>query len=173
MQNNFTFTPDKPAEAQTIVPLFENARASDGWEGHNSKKTADKLRDEMITALNRLGASIVKVQTGTFTIDRRSRAGVILDFTMSGAPGQISLAALPVRNTNNRLRSMKMLYYVARDVFKGMWLLQQLAPGTAALLPFLLANGNQTLSEVWAERTSLGLLLPPGNAEFVEGEIIR
>lgn len=170
--NDFTFTPDKP-EAQVAIPYFEQARASDGWEGHASKKGADQLRDEMITSLNKLGAMITELKTGTFKIHHRERAGIVLVFIMGGTPGRISLAALPVRNGQNRIASIKMLYYITRNVFSGLWLLQQLAPGTAALLPFLLINGTQTLSEVWAERTTLGLLLPPGDAEFVEGEVVR
>lgn len=170
--NDFTFTPDRP-EVQVTIPYFEQARSNDGWQGQASHKGIDQMRDEMVTALNKLGASITKLQTGTFTIEHRQRAGVILEFTMGGAPGRISLAALPVRSGQNRIASIKMLYYITRNVFNGLWLLQQLAPGMAALLPFLLVNGNQTLSEVWAERTTLGLLLPPGDAEFVEGEVIR
>lgn len=43
--------------------------------------------------------------------------------------------------------------------------------GYSALVPFMIGPGERTISELWAESV-MSNLLPPGEEEFVEGEII-
>lgn len=65
-----------------------------------------------------------------------------------------------------------MALYMLRQGLSGLWFLQQLSPGYAALMPWMLTsgkNGEKTITQLWSESQSFSNLLPPGNAEFVEG----
>jgi hypothetical protein len=58
-----------------------------------------------------------------------------------------------------------------RNSFDGLWFLQQLSPGFAPLMPFMLADGNMTVSQLWSESSMMSNLLPPGEGDFVEGQV--
>jgi hypothetical protein len=67
-----------------------------------------------------------------------------------------------------------MALYMLRDVFNGLWFLQQLSPGYAALMPFMIADEHgHTVSQLWAESAVMKRLLPPPGADFTDGEVIE
>ena len=52
----------------------------------------------------------------------------------------------------------------------GLWVLEQLSPGYAPLMPFLLVDKEHTVSQLYSEGTAMTNLLP-ANAEFIEGKV--
>ena len=166
------FVPDQ-SEAQP-VPYFEDARESDGWQGQRTSKTIDQLKSEVGDAVGRLGGFVRFFQQGTFHVGNVKRAGMQLHYTIDGRPARIDIAALPTRQNGNREKSLKMALYMLRDVFNGLWFLQQLSPGYAALMPFMIADEQgHTVSQLWAESAIMNKLLPPPEADFTQGEIIE
>jgi hypothetical protein len=159
------FIPDQ-SEAQE-VPYYEDARESDGWQGQRTGKTMDVLKSEIGDAVGRLGGFIRFFQQGTFQIGNMKRAGMQLHYTIDGRPARIDIAGLPTRNDKNREASLKMALFMLRDVFNGLWFLQQLSPGYAALMPFMIADEQgHTVSQLWAESEVMKKLLPPPDSDF-------
>ena len=69
-------------------------------------------------------------------------------------------------------KALKMALYMLRISLDGMWFMQQLSPGYAPLMPWMIANQEgKTVSQLWAESSVMNNLLPPGESEFVEGEV--
>jgi hypothetical protein len=58
---------------------------------------------------------------------------------------------------------------MVRNALDGMWFMQQLSPGYASLMPWMMATKEQTISQLWSESSSMRNILPPGDSEFVEG----
>lgn len=154
------------------VPYFEDVagKSSEGWEGHESEKSIDRLKNEVAEAIGRLGGFVSHYQSGDFEIGDMRRSGLRLFYSLGGVPARIDIAALPVRRPSNRERSLKMALYMLRDGLRGLWFFQQLSPGYAPLMPFMIAdNEGHTVSQLWAGR-EIGKLLPPSASEFIEGE---
>ncbi len=64
-----------------------------------------------------------------------------------------------------------MALYMLRNALDGNWFLQQLSPGFAPLLPWMLEEkSGKTITQLWSESVSIGNLLPVPGDEFVEGE---
>jgi hypothetical protein len=171
------FTPKQTSKARN-VPFFEDASREDGWAGHTTGKSMAKLKAEISEAVTRLGGIVTRFKEGYFEVGGRSRSGFQVEYSISDddgnlAPGRIDIAALPVRRSINEEKSLRMALYMLRNAFEGMWFMQQLSPGYSALMPFLLADGQNTVSQLWSERTALGLLLPPPSSDFVEGEVVK
>lgn len=175
----FSFTPEQPSYSQS-VPLYEEARAGDGWVGHTTGKSKAKLLNEVQENIRRLGGIITDMPFGHFdTGDDRQRAGYRIQFNIrvnGGAKiirGEINVAALPVRFKGHEEAAIKMLLFMLRDAFRAAWFMQQLSPGYAALMPFLLVDGKRTVTQVWSEQPSISALLPDPSATFIEGEIVN
>lgn len=111
------------------------------------------------------------------------RDGYQITYLLVGAdggmyPGRIDVAALPVKDSwrihetyeKRRERSLKMALYMLREALNGTWFLQQLSPGYAPLMPWLVAGKGKTISELWAESNVMSNLLPAPSDDFVEGE---
>ena len=178
------FTPEQPKIAQN-VPYFDDVTAKDGWAGHATSKSIDTLKAEIVVVISRLGGMVSEnsFQRGSFLIDDKKREGFQIQYAIqhpdgSIVPARLDVAALPVRNDyrlNRTLKkrseqSLKMALYMLRSALEGTWFLQQLSPGYAPLMPWMLEKSSgKTISQLWAEST-FGKLLPPGNSEFVEGE---
>jgi hypothetical protein len=121
-------------------------------------------------------------QQGTFITGKQKRDGFQVHYIIespdgSMTRGRIDIAALPVKEDYRlqrtlkarREQSLKMSLYMLRVALNGTWFLQQLSPGYAALLPWMIVDGKRTLTQAWSESETMGLLLPPGDAEFMEG----
>jgi hypothetical protein len=170
-----------PEEKQAVtVPYFEDAKEKDGWQGQGTTKSAETLQSEIIKAIGRLGGIVSGFQRGTFQIDDQSRQGVQVHYSLKSPsgkfiPGRLDVAALPVRDKYSNAKkdkAFRMALYMLRESLDGMWLMQQLSPGYAALMPWMLADKDKTISQLWAESPAMSNLLPPGDAVFEEGEVI-
>lgn len=174
----FSFTPD---ESKAIkVPYFEDATREEGWQGYRTTKSTQTLQGEISRTIGRLGGHVSGFRSGLFLIDKLERDGFQVDYfiqTPVGAviPARLDIAALPVRaryNKERREKSICMALYMLRVGLEGMWFMQQLSPGYAPLMPWMLADGERTVSQMWAESSIMSNLLPPPQSEFVDAEII-
>lgn len=171
------FKPNENRQA-VKVPYFEDVRSSDGWEGQGSEKSIDTLKEEVARAVGRLGGFVHHYVEGTYTVGDVERPGLQLFYSLGGAPARIDIAGLPTRNPNNRSKnrnsSLKMALYMLRNALNGLWFLQQLSPGYAPLMPWMIADSKgNTISQLWAQGSGLKALLPPADSTFeetVEGE---
>lgn len=168
-----SFIPDTPKQANE-VPYFDDVIGSDGWQGHTTRKSLDTLKSEIIQALSRLGGLVAGFQRGSFSINEQGREGFRIHYTLEGVngtmlPGRIDIAALPVKNDYSLRRSydrrkeqsLKMALFMLRNALDGTWFLQQLSPGYAALMPWMLERGSgKTISELWTQGAAMGHLLP-------------
>lgn len=173
------FIPQGQNEAKD-VPYYEDAQKEDGWQGHTTTKSVDRLKSEVTEAITRLGGFVSGFQMGTFLIGQRERQGFQIHYSLTAAdgrfiPGRLDIAALPVKHrydTQKKDKSLRMALYMLRIGLDGMWLFQQLSPGYAPLMPFMIANAEgKTVSQLWAESPMMSNLLPPGDADFIEAEV--
>lgn len=176
----FQFMPEQKQAAK--VPYFEDASRDEGWQGYSTTKTIRALQAEIGHAIGRLGGIVSSFQAGTFITDSQTRDGFRVAYTIQapdgrGAYGRIDIAALPLRNRRDQIRkdkSLRMALYMLRNALDGMWFMQQLSPGYAALIPWMLTDGDRTVSQIWTDSPIMSNLLPPGESEFIiEGEVTR
>jgi len=174
----FSFQPEE--KKALAVPYYEDAKEKDGWKGQATTKSINKLQDEIAQAINRLGGIVSGFQRGTFQIEDQQREGFQIHYHLKApngqlVPGRLDVAALPVRARRDpakKEKSLRMALYMVREGLEGMWLMQQLSPGYAALMPFMLTDQNKTVSQLWSETPVMNRLLPPGESEFTEAEVI-
>ena len=178
------FIPEAPKDARQDVPFFDDVTSAGGWQGHSTSKSIDKLKSEITEAVNRLGGVVSGFQRGTFVIGDKRREGFRIFYHIerpdgSLVRGRIDVAALPVKESYRlqrslearKQKSLKMALYMLRTALEGTWFLQQLSPGYAPLMPWMLMDGDRTVTQLWSESAAMGHLLPPGgDSEFVEGE---
>lgn len=177
-----SFISDQSKKAPSIVPYFDEVKASDGWQGYTTTKSTDTLKAEVMTAMSRLGGLISGFEKGKFG----ERHGFRIHYTIEAEngtmyPGQMDIAALPVRKTTHRRsyqghektceQALRMALYNTAMCLNGMWLLQQLSPGYAPLIPWMLAANGKTVTQLWTESSSMKALAPPADEEFIEGII--
>jgi hypothetical protein len=179
------FIPDEP-KTPADVPYFDDVKSEDGWQGFTTTKSIETLKSEITQSVSRLGGTVTGFQKGTFTIGANTRQGYRVLYTIDCGggklmPGRIDVAALPVRKAvsgryssyeSRQEKSLKMALFMLRDGFDGLWFLQQLSPGFAPLMPFMLAKNDLTISQLWTESSLMENLLPPGNADFLDGETV-
>mgnify|MGYP001589214562 CR=1 FL=1 len=171
------FTPHKTEKVH--IPYFEDSTKGEGWAGYSTTKSAKTLRAEIIVALARLGGIVSTFQRGTFQVDGLERQGVRIHYSLENpagltVPGRLDIAALPCRRPyRNDDKSFCMALYMLRAGLEGMWYMERLSPGYASLVPWMLGPGDKTISELWAASPIMSRLLPPGESEFIEGEIIK
>jgi len=179
------FIPEQPQKA-VEVPYYEDATAADGWQGQGTTKSIETLKSEVRQAIERLGGTVTGFQKGTFDIGEIKRDGFQIRYhieTLNGdiIPGRLDVAALPVRpvrgydrrhapESTRRDKSLRMALYMLVISIDGLRFLQKLSPGYAPLMPFILADKDKTVSQLWSESSIMSRLLPPGDSEFVEGE---
>jgi len=183
--NNFI-----PEQSKTVseVPYFDDVTSESGWQGHSTTKSIEALKSEIVQSVSRLGGMITGFQKGKFIVGAQERDGFRVLYTIESGngtmmPGRIDVAAVPVKKStksgasysyeNRCEKSLKMALYMLRNSFDGLWFLQQLSPGFAPLMPFMLAKGDLTVSQLWSESSLMGNLLPPGESDFVDGEIVE
>ena len=177
------FIPETPKNSNK-VPFYDDATRAEGWQGQATEKTIKTLQSEIIQAVGRLGGLVVGFQRGSFQGDGKQRAGFRIHYVVDAEngkqiPGRIDIAALPVKDDwslrktveKRQEASLKMALYMLRVALDGTWFLQQVSPGYCALVPFMLGDGLHTISELWADRV-MKYLLPEGEEEFVEGEVV-
>ena len=175
------FVPEQNKQTQT-VPYFEDTKEKDGWQGQATTKSIDRLKTEVAESITRLGGFVSGFQQGTFMVEKQQRQGFQIHYSITApngqfVPGRLDVAALPVRSDTwdgkKKDKSLRMALYMLREGLDGMWLFQQLSPGFAPLMPFMIANNEgETVSQLWAKSSVMSNLLPPGESEFVEAEVL-
>ena len=169
-----------PQQQQAVsVPFFEDATSDDGWQGHTTTKSLNTLQSEIIKAMSRMGGLVATFQRVTFLIDGKERDGFRIHYSLDNplgkiVPGRIDIAALPVkmksstydRRANQRRdelreKSLRMALYMFRDALNGLWFLQQLSPGYAALMPWMLVDRENTVTDKWLQSPIMQALFPP------------
>lgn len=176
------FTPQQTNQVQD-VPFYDDATTKDGWQGQGTTKSIATLKSEIVQSVGRLGGTVTRFQRGVYEVGNRKRDGFQIFYVIESPsgeliPGRIDVASLPVRsNSRNsqsegkrREQSLCMALYMLRMALDGSWFLQQLSPGYSALMPFMLASDNRTISQVWGE-SAMRNLLPPPNSDFIEGVV--
>lgn len=175
------FIPEQPKKIQD-VPYYEDAHEDDGWKGQATTKSIERLKGEVTQSITRLGGIVSGFQMGTFQIEKLERQGFQIHYSLSDAngrfiPGRLDIAALPVNDkwsTTKKDKSLRMALFMLRDALNGMWLFQQLSPGYAPLMPFMIGSDDgKTISQLWAESSTMKNLLPPGDADFIEAQVIE
>jgi len=173
------FIPEQPQKA-VKVPFYEDVKGDAGWQGHRTRKTVEGLKAEIASAVGRLGGIVSGFQRGVFNIDGNKREGFQIHYAIEDQgerylPGRLDVAALPVRGSSRKAQddSLAMALYMVREAINGLWFLQQLSPGYAPLMPWMLTPGGETVSQLWAESSVMNNLLPPSQSEFVEGEVVE
>jgi len=177
------FIPDTSSDAQ-VVPYFDDVTGDAGWQGQSTSKSIDALKSEVALAIGRLGGLVAGFQRGQFVVGNQKRDGFRLTYSIETSSGQmvhgrIDIAALPVKEDyslrrsleTRREKSLKMALYMLRVALDGTWFLQQLSPGYAALMPWMLADDGKTISQLWGEKIITSKLLPPAESEFVDGVV--
>ena len=178
-----SFIPEQPKGARPDVPYFDDVTSAGGWQGHATDKSIDTLKSEIMEAVGRLGGLVSGFQRGTFIIGDKRREGFRIYYHIerpdsSLVRGRLDVAALPVKESRRiqrslearKQKSLKMALYMLRTALEGTWFLQQLSPGYAPLMPWMLADGEKTVTQLWSESSTMSNLLPPGESDFVEGE---
>lgn len=169
------FVPSQSKES-VIVPFFEDANREEGWQGYSTTKGIERLKSEITESITRLGGFVSGFQGGKFVMEKQEREGFQIHYSItsvSGAmiPGRLDIAALPVRDKWNGLKkdkSLRMALYMLRVALDGMWFMQQLSPGYAPLMPWMIGKDGKTISQMWADSPIMSRLLPPGDGEFQE-----
>jgi hypothetical protein len=170
-------------EEEVVVPYWDDVTAEEGWKGRETEKSLDKLKREVTESISRLGGNVTRFIQGTFVIGEHQRGGFVIEYYVPVPNsevfrGRISVAALPVRPEDFRVRtpvqkrmerSLKLALFNVRDALDSSRILQILSPGYNPLVPFMLGTGDKTISQLWEERI-IGKMLPPPDADFVEGE---
>lgn len=180
------FIPSTPTNQSADVPFFDDVSGDSGWQGQSTSKSLETLKSEIMSSVGRLGGLVTGFQRGQFDVGNQKRDGFRLVYvveTPTGqmVPGRIDIAALPVKDDyslrrsydTRREKSLKMALYMLRTALDGTWFLQQLSPGYSALMPWMLANGEKTISQMWGESPIMARLLPPGEADFVDGIVTQ
>ena len=179
------FIPESSRYEAQEVPFFDDVTGEGGWQGHTTSKSLDTLKSEVMISISRLGGLVTGFQRGTFVIGSQKREGFQVHYVIERETdgvmfrGRIDVAALPVKDDSRlrrsynkrRERSLKMALYMLRNALDGTWFLQQVSPGYAPLMPWMLEEqSGKTVSQLWSESAMMGRLLPAGEGEFVEGE---
>ena len=144
-----TFVPKKPKPLWEDVPFFEQSRAY-GIDGRETEKSIERLKGEICEWLGKVGA------TGMYFVDGEYQAGSLrhgwrIYFTMSGIPGRIDCAALPVQNeTEQKIqKAQKQALYLLRDELKAAYFAALHKPGSVPLIPYLMVGPEeQTVTEL-------------------------
>jgi hypothetical protein len=178
-RSKMNFVPEQPKN-EIEVPWFDDVTSEGGWQGHSTNKSTETLKSEVSISLSRLGAIIRSFQQGKFVTGGKERDGYRISYFIEKpngvmVEGRLDIAALPVKLEHSlrrslktrRERSLRMALFMARNALDGTWFLQQLSPGYAPLVPFMLVNKTQTVSELWVDGVMKNLL-PPGDSDFDE-----
>jgi hypothetical protein len=180
------FIPEQPGGEAQAVPFFDDVTSEGGWQGHSTGKSLDTLKSEVMVSMNRLGGLVSGFQKGVFQTLPVSRDGFRIHYVVERLDGgmmrgRLDIAALPVRTTRRaqksltsyREKSLKMALYMLRNALDGSWFLQQLSPGFAPLLPWMIEERTgKTITQLWTESSALRALMPP-EGEFIEGEFLE
>lgn len=170
------FVPDEAKKKNAIY--FEDATRDAGYAGYTSKRSEDTLISEITTSLNRLGCKLTNWYTGKFVDEfKNTRRGFVFEFTSpartgGNLPGIIRVAALPLRQFTDTkdAQARRMALFQLRDYLVAAFQFSTMSVGFAPIVPFMLNDKGETVSEVWLERFDPGHTLPAPADDVVESE---
>jgi len=185
------FLPDENEPEACDIPYFDELRAVDGWQGHATNKSYETLKSDVAVAMAKLDGVIHGIQRGIYEINGVERPGVVIHYSIESPDGQMAygrldIAAPPVKKPSigkhsatyekrlksKRDKSLRMALYNVVQIFKAQGILKQMNPSYIPLMPWLLADGDQTITEKFAlaGMGNLALPAPMNNSETVTGE---
>lgn len=152
------FIPDKTEIGKKSVPWFDD-QSDSKIPGRGTRKDVTDLQGEIIELMGHLGAGGVAFMPGTHP-GTPKRYGFQLHFNINGVPGRIDVAALPIKNEtpNKKDRALAQALYLVRDWLEAEVFSSVYRPGAVALLPFLIGEGGQTVTETFISSGRLPLL---------------
>ena len=156
------FVPDdNTANDEIIVPFLEDARA-DFAPFYSSNKTVKQASSELEKEMAKLGASVLRVQSGKFDVNGKNRLGYLIEFTLYGLRGELTVAALPMRKPTpakeNQARVQALLNVV--QWIQTMVTKRVFSPGANPLIPYLLAADGRQILETLATSGMFQLAAP-------------
>ena len=156
-----TFIPDKPPLMEQAVPFFEESQQMD-IPGRGTKKTVLQLQGEVSEALVRLNASLSKFASGEYSEGERKRYGFRITFVYGGLPGRIDCAALPLKKETpaKKERALAQALYLLRDELVAMAWSAIHKPGSVPLLPYIVGNDGNTVTEALVQRQQIPEIAP-------------
>lgn len=168
------FVPDEnKANDAVIVPFLEDAR-SDFAPFYSSSKTVKQASAELEKEMAKLGASVLRMQSGKFDVNGKSRLGYLIEFSLYGMKGQLTVAALPIRRSTptkeNQARVQALLNVV--QWVQTMVTQRVFSPGENPLIPYLLASDGIPIIKKLATSGLLAQLSAP-KQDVVEAEVIK
>lgn len=172
----------KPDTSEIKIPYFDDVAAAQGWEGHTTSKSIEKLVSEISTNLSLIGCIFSGCQSGSFG----DRLGFQIHFAMKSdaglAPARLDIACLPLnpkRRYHSRGRgsgdpridgTKKMALYMTAKAIKGMYFLSALSPDYIPFMSLMLTRGDKTLGHLWQSGGALKALMPPTGSEFKDND---
>ena len=178
------FIPEKTTREVEEVPFFDDVTSEGGWRGQATGKSLDTLKSEIMVAISRLGGMVTGWQRGRFQIGDHARDGFQVHYVVEQIDerlrhGRLDVAALPIKDDarlkrsyeRRRDRSLRMALFMLREALDGTWFLQQLSPGYAPLLPWMLdGDSGKTFTQLWSESVFGVNMLPAPREDVVEAE---
>ncbi|MFH1118615.1 MAG: hypothetical protein V1775_02245 [Bacteroidota bacterium] len=191
----YNFISEKAEKTAEEIPFYEDATTVNGWQGQSTGKTIETLKSEIISHIGKLGGIVTGFEKGSFGTRVGFRIHYIIE-TLEGkhVPGYIDVAALPLKQTRKRQydkrvsseatrrdKSLRMALYNVSDCLGALWKLQRLSPGFAPLMPFMLTQSGENLTQLWSSGATMRALMPPaddfennGNdADIIDGRTIN
>lgn len=153
------FIPDAPKGGVFDIPFYEQSKAVD-IPGRRTDKSIAILQSEIVNLIAKLGGGLVTFQSGALDT-RPKRYGYQIHFNLSGLPGRIDIAALPLQSetANKKDRALAQALYFARDWLSVEVHSAMFRPGAIALVPYLIGANGLTVTEALVESHQLPLLV--------------
>lgn len=175
------FIPDEHEPEALDIPYVDELRKADGWQGQSTTKSYESLKTDITDAINKLDGVVHSIQRGAFKINNIERPGVVVHYTMESpdgkmAYGRFDMAGPPCKPVTHvgahtktydeqtkarRDQSVRVGLYNVILALKAQWVLKQLNPAYAPLMPWLLTDSGHTITERF---TAAGL----GNIQLPE-----
>jgi hypothetical protein len=173
------FTP-REKQPSIAIPMLDDLRAEDGWQGMRSNQSLDELRTKVQTEIGRLSGKITSFIEGDYEIEGQTRPGYTIRFIVAGPDGsawegRIDMAGPPFEMPfsgdrthsgflsafeKRREQSLRMCLFNANAALVANRNLEKLSPGFAALMPWMLGKGDLTIGQIW--RGGAAALPAPG-----------
>lgn len=177
MNNDWTFVPTD-TDIVREVPYIEDARADFApyYSVFNKSaevitKDLERAKQEVISEMAKMGGGVVGFQQGYFNVGDKKRHGYRILFIYGGGRGMIRVAGLPIRGSDTPRQVNAVLaqaLFNVRDWLKAAVTNKIFSPGFNVLIPFMLVDGNRTVTDYLIETGHLPQLNAPGS--YTEGK---
>lgn len=176
----FEFTPESPKKSGFDlydVPYYEDS-SDKKVAGHSTTKSIGTLKSEVVELLSRLGADSSIFVLGKYQVGKYSRWGYKIDFNLEGLPGQLLVAALPLKNETDvrRDKALRQALFLIRDMLASEYHSSMYRPGVIPLVPYLLVEKDKTAMQMFIETSNIPLLasgefVDEDGSQIIDGEI--